>query len=88
MSTAPAVLQTVGSQIVVGGDVLVQSGDALVAQTGDASIRTGFPAIALTDAPSFIMLEFPAGQTVVGGNVSLPFTNRTSPQSLPREKLA
>jgi hypothetical protein len=68
-STASATLLTIGSRVVVGGDVLIQSGDALVAETGAAAFRTDIPALALADAPSFFMSIYPTGETVVGGNV-------------------
>jgi hypothetical protein len=81
-STAPAALQTIGSQIVVGGDVLVQSGDALVAETGVAAFGTGIPATALINAPPYALIDFPAGLIVVGGTSNVPLTSPLTTTSL------
>jgi hypothetical protein len=55
-----------GGDVVIGGDLLVQSGDSLLAETGDASISTGdnlFDLVQNGWTPS----DYNTGSLVVGG---------------------
>ncbi|ELR12403.1 uncharacterized protein ACA1_374720 [Acanthamoeba castellanii str. Neff] len=69
-STREVSLYFDGGDVVIGGDLLVQSGDSLLADTGDASISTGDNLFDLVEngwTPS----EYDTGSLIVGGSVTV-----------------
>jgi hypothetical protein len=70
-STREVSLYFDGGDVVIGGDLLVQSGDSLLADTGDASISTGDNLFDLVEngwTPS----DYDTGSLIVGGALPTP----------------